>query len=689
MNSLAQSSRFSNFVRVTQLTWLWIVLLSILLFLARLAFIAQHGGVSFDDASLWDTLYWGARLDWRTAATLCLLFYGLTQCMMLLWHQQANQVMRYYRHALLLILWVVCCLSVVNHFYYLNFQNHIDVFIFDFLDADNAQAVLHTLWLDYPVLQVLFLLALLFSASLYLLTYIHKQSDRYMWQVKSSLLRVLYIVLSIVLLLVSARGSVGTFPLMLSEISIAGDVFLSRAVANGPMAFADAWTAWKNMQDISPVSQEHMKKAYQTWFGKPYQGQQHILLADDVLSSQIKINKDESRANQGRIKGDSPDVVMVQMESWGGQIAGLQGEDNPILGEFAQHQEQDYWFPRFLSSTKGTLGSIEKLLANTGAGNMARGRYRHTPFSAAPAKIFQKLGYHTVFITSGTGSWSNIEQFVAHQGFDEMLDVEDIRLHIKDAQHDGSWGVFDGFTFDYVLQYLQEKHEKPVFVYVLTITNHSPYTTPEHTNLPSIHVPKHLQYKVFGHDLDKASTVMKTYQYASNALGELMTSIKGSALAEHTIVAATGDHYMRDLFNYYLEPDDILYQYQVPFYLYVPERLRQGIRYDARRIGSHKDIFPTIFKRIVAQDILLTGRDMLQDTQDDALGIGLSEELIISADGAVLKGGKFPVYYQWQGDVLQPGLSNPALVLLNEKHQAYSTLLRWQTLQDIQRSAQD
>jgi len=670
-HSFKTNPRFAASALLTQYTFFYILLFLGLLTVARVLFITAYGGESFDSLFLMDTFYWGVRIDLRTASISCFLFYLIAQLVVMFNPNAILKTMTYYKMVLLWLLYFGLILMVVNHYYYQNFQNHIDIFIFEFLDWENTKAVSQTIWQDYPVISgLLFLLFMAWFCSVVLFQLQVFCKDR-LW-VPQKRFFAFYVVAALLSLMLMVRGSVGTFPLTLAQISIAGDLLLNRAVANGPIAFAVAAKEWRNMQTVKPVSDKDFKEAYETWFDQPYTD------GADVFTIQ--------KTPQAKVS-HLPNVVVVQMESLGAHVASLQAADNDLLGALAKHKTEDYWFQNFLSSTKGTLNSVEKLLTNAGLRNISQSSYRKTEFATAPASVFKQLGYHTVFLTSGAKKWSNLEQFLPHQGFDEMIDAQDIKAIRPDVQEDGSWGLFDGFTFEYLTDYLQKKHDKPVFVYMMTITNHSPYILPDgYEGSSPLHVPEEYQAKVFKGNMEKANLVMKTYQYASNELGKFMNRIKGSSLKNETIVAATGDHYMRDLFNYYTEASDVLNQYTVPLYLYLPDDFKAGTAFDKTSFGSHKDIFPTIFARLTAQQPLLTGNDLLAR---ETSAIGISEEFAFSEHGAVLNLGKNPIFYQWSDEkkekLVQTSTPIEALLELNKKHKAYDTLLRWNTVQTIER----
>jgi len=71
---------------------------------------------------------------------------------------------------------------------------------------------------------------------------------------------------------------------------------------------------------------------------------------------------------------------------------------------------------------------------------------------------------------------------------------------------------------------------------------------------------------------------------------------------------------------------------KVPFYLYLPDSLRPS-RYQTEVPGSHKDIFPTLYQRILrGQTYLALGTDLF-DPEERHCGFN-NAGIIVANDGA-------------------------------------------------------
>lgn len=73
----------------------------------------------------------------------------------------------------------------------------------------------------------------------------------------------------------------------------------------------------------------------------------------------------------------------------------------------------------------------------------------------------------------------------------------------------------------------------------------------------------------------------------------------------------------------------------MPFYLYIPQNLQNNIYYDKDRIGSHKDIFPTLYNLSLNNTKYLSmgGRDMLSKPSDTKMEFAMHINVWADNDG--------------------------------------------------------
>ena len=105
----------------------------------------------------------------------------------------------------------------------------------------------------------------------------------------------------------------------------------------------------------------------------------------------------------------------------------------------------------------------------------------------------------------------------------------------------------------------------------MTTQTHPPYkVAPEYEPLP-LEIPANIAKMMSLKDLHNEN-LFKVYQSTNRELAKFISDIKNSKFADNTIIAVTGDHNLRELSN--VTPEEYFIRYAVPFYLYIPEKLK-------------------------------------------------------------------------------------------------------------------
>jgi phosphoglycerol transferase MdoB-like AlkP superfamily enzyme len=234
------------------------------------------------------------------------------------------------------------------------------------------------------------------------------------------------------------------------------------------------------------------------------------------------------------------------------------------------------------------------------------------------------------------------------------------------------WGVYDEFLFDHIYKKLSTETGRPKFIYAMSTSNHPPYSLPPtYTPLP-LKVSGELEKQIVGNK-ELAKRRFMLYQYANQRLGELLTRIKESKYGGNTIIAVTGDHNFWNVFAYGTEryPD----LYGVPFYLYVPDRLkpRHG---DTSVTGSHIDIMPTLYNLSLSSREYVGVGTNLFDKAAPHIGFN-SDGFIFSEYGAIKRSPKdaSDSFYAWQDYASKRLISTPENVNLEKGLTYYKAAL--------------
>jgi phosphoglycerol transferase MdoB-like AlkP superfamily enzyme len=267
-------------------------------------------------------------------------------------------------------------------------------------------------------------------------------------------------------------------------------------------------------------------------------------------------------------------------------------------------------FSNFDSAQPGTHPSLEAILFSTPITPLTLGPQGKKPIPWSIPLLLKQAGYQTLFVTSARSGWRDLDRVLKTQGFDEVVDANNLKAAYPEATL-GIWGVWDSYVFRYLSKRLKEKQDKPLFVFVLTSTNHPPYDLPPEYKRVERNPAK------WGGERNSETLWLNidSYHYATDLLGGLVQEVRSGPQHANTVIAATGDHNVRS-FGLYATPERRYLFSQVPFVIW-----GDGIDCGPQRQlpASHRDMFPTLMPLLgVNQGYVNTGRNLLLDPAKQA-----------------------------------------------------------------------
>ncbi|WP_132038613.1 LTA synthase family protein [Iodobacter fluviatilis] len=623
--------------------------------LVRLWTAALHGSTALlGEADFWQALLMGFRFDLKIWAVVWILFCLLALVLNLAgkrsWLASVGRI--YFGFGLA----VINLLAVCNHFYYGYYRSPFNPIVFGLLE-DDTWVVLKTIWQDYSVIRILLGVSVLVFVQLKLWKKIlvwaekvpHPVRRRVRWPACAGL---------IVLLALSARGSLASQPLNPESFAVSSNRLLCDLVPNGPIALHAAWVERQEQIDIGPDVTAGLQGL---GFASPVAAAQvlgwNVHTDDEVMAAMFR-----KTAQNDYLLQHPPHVVMSLMESWGMQAISRQAADNDVLGRMAKHTGEDYWFTHFASGRRGTHPSLENLLINTPLTPLTQGSFGSVSYASSAAKPYKDAGYRTILVFGGSGGWRRLQSAFSKQYFDDVLDMNNIKAAYPEASVADA-GLHDEYLFRFAFDTLQKADAKgqKVMMFILSTTNHPPF-------VPSI-LPKHYVVKPINmakfNDVTlppaEAKLALQAFQYSSDALGGFIDQIKASGFADKTLLAASGDHHLRSFFKLKMN-EDLHWLDRVPLYLRIPPAYRFKGKYMADKEGGHRDIFPTLYAHSLSgASYPGFGEDMLSSTWQGA-GLGDFNDLYTPEGVAV--GLEHSTWLHWNTakDKLLP-LENPPAAL--------------------------
>ncbi len=568
--------------------WLLIIPLTLVLSIFRSGQIIHSwpAGYSVPTVDVLVALFQGFRFDLKESATA-----GFLLLCVFPWVNHAT-----YRYITTTLTFIFILFSMINMHYFSFYKTPIDSLIFGLIE-DDTSAVLKTIWHDFPVItSLIFVIALTwFSKSLhqYLLTYV--QPDIALIH-HSPWIRSTFILMALCSLLFAGKGTLRAMPLESQNLTVTTSQFLNDMIPNGVIALIFAWDNRRqseNLQDplirLKAMGFNAARDAAKE-LGLPCHNDEEIKMA---LTN-------HTRRPQNTVKKN---LVFFLMESWSAEPMLYHSPQFDVLGHLAPTLDKACHFSNFDSANAGTHPSLEALLFSSPITPLTLGRIGRKPIPWSIATIAHDAGYQTLFVSSVRSGWRDLNRVMKIQGFDEIIDANSLKKIYPQATL-GIWGVWDEYVFKYLKTRLNKPSKKPLFVFVLTSTNHPPYDLPVNYK----RVSRNMAHWKGETNSDTLIPNLDTYHYAADLLGRFVQDMQTGHHKKDTIIAATGDHNVRS-FGVYAEEKRRYLIHQVPFIIW-GDKLKCGNQLD--KPASHQDIFTTLFPLVgIDGPYINSGRNLL------------------------------------------------------------------------------
>jgi len=627
--------------------WLLVAGIVVLGGLARLCMWGAYAGAGRSNDLLGPVLLQGLRYD-LVAGAVSALLVGLLAAPLWLWGRR-SQAVRFTQWLLVAVLLLFLLLSLCEHFYYAFYKTRFDPIVFGMFEDDTG-AILKTVWQDYPVLRGLLGMVL----AVLLLGWSVPRAGRWLgmrWPAGAGARgRTAWLVLQCALLLLLARGSMGTFPLVRRDVTFSSDPFVNALVLNAPLTLYRAARMRAKETDIG-----HDALAGVHWLG--FASLQEAAVAAGLPSGepgQVRAALFPAAPGQRRPLAQSPHVVLGLMESFGQDLLYTDGPGNDMLGRLRGELMHGYRFENFIAGQNGTHPELENLLLGTPVTPLTGGR-NMMAFDTSAALPFKRAGYRTAFVYGGGSDWRQLGTVLTVQGFDRVYDASDIRQRFPEARGT-DWGLYDAYLFRFAEDLLAQADAQGerLFLVLLTTTNHPPFQldTP-HRALPMD--PQALGPRALA-DRDELRRILATYQYQADEFGGFLQTLREGPLGGHTIVAAAGDHNLRTHYRYDLpaeqpDVDRVFAWLRVP-----PAFAPAGPGPDTRAFASHADLIPTLVAlALPGERYFATGRNLWEKPANGGEALAESERLYTTAGlmmplaAPLLHGWRDPRHVQVQG----------------------------------------
>ena len=388
------------------------------------------------------------------------------------------------------------------------------------------------------------------------------------------------------------------------------------------------------------------------------------LQSDEFIQNKNPLNRIVHNTDSLSIK---PNIVLICIESLSSDFLQRFGNKKKITPFLDGLIKESIFFNNAFATGTRTIRGMEAIVLSvppTAGRSIVKRPNNNNLFSIG--EVFKQQGYSRTFFYGGDGYFDNMNQFFGGNGFDIVDrgrgfllgdDFNAKRTNIDDNEvtFENAWGVCDENIYDKVIQQADIAHnnKKPFFNFIMTTSNHRPYTYPEN--------------KI---DIPSGTSRAGAVKYTDFAIKEFINNAKKKSWFKNTVFVIMSDHCASSAGRSELD----IANYHIPTWIY---NLPNVENKELNTLTSQIDIFPTLFGYLNwTYESRLFGRDVnkIEPNQERAL-IGNYQKLGLLKNDKVMVLGtvKTANYYQWnrKNNELKPIEMEPNF--LNESISYYQT----------------
>jgi phosphoglycerol transferase MdoB-like AlkP superfamily enzyme len=264
-------------------------------------------------------------------------------------------------------------------------------------------------------------------------------------------------------------------------------------------------------------------------------------------------------------------VMLVMIESMSASFMGVYGNKQGLTPHMDALAKQSLFFDNFFATGTRTVRGMEAVTMSvppTPGRSIVKRPDNHNMFGIG--WIFKEKGYENKFIYAGHGYFDNMNEYFSHNGF-KIVDRNS--FDESEVTFANVWGVCDEDLFAKSIKESDKsyKERKPFFNFIMTTSNHRPFTYPD----GRIDIPSHTGRN-------------GGVKYTDFAIDKFLKDASKKPWFDSTIFVFVADHNGGSAGKTELP----LYRYKIPLIVYAPKLIKPAI---VSTLSSQIDLAPTLF----------------------------------------------------------------------------------------------
>ncbi|MBE9576675.1 LTA synthase family protein [Flavobacterium proteolyticum] len=361
-----------------------------------------------------------------------------------------------------------------------------------------------------------------------------------------------------------------------------------------------------------------------------------------------------------------PNVVFILIESMSASFMAEFGNEKKITPFLDSIANKSLFFKNLQATGNRTVRGMEAVTLSippTPGQSIVKRPNNSNLYTIS--NVFKSKNYQCNFFYGGDGYFDNMNAFYGGNGFDiydrgrgSVLSdkIKTTRHNIDDSEvtFENAWGICDEDIYNKMIKVADEYHQKkkPFLNFVMTTSNHRPYTYPDN--------------KI---DIPSGKSRSGAVKYSDYALQQMFKKAKNKPWFKNTIFVFVADHCASSAGK-----DEIdVANYHIPAIIY-GENLIQPQK--VTKLCSQIDIFPTLFGQLHwSYTSNFFGTDVLSKKYQERALMGTYLKLALQKDKiiTILSNKKTNTHYNWNET------SNKLKVIPVNKFELNETISWYQT----------
>ncbi|WP_312768274.1 LTA synthase family protein [Epilithonimonas sp.] len=325
---------------------------------------------------------------------------------------------------------------------------------------------------------------------------------------------------------------------------------------------------------------------YETFYPKLSDRKAYKILKTNLIQnnqSYMSLRSDDiSRVTKGGQEKD-PNIILIAIESFSADFLSTFGNKDNLTPNYEKLAKESVFFTDLYATGTRTVRGMEALTLSvppTPGNSIVRRPNNDGLFSIST--IVGAKNYKPYFIYGGDGYFDNMNNFFGGQGFDivdrdrgnplsDNIKTQRFKIEDKEVSFENAWGICDEDLYRQSIKYADKStaEHKPFFQFVMTTSNHKPYTFPA----GKIDLPQG----------ERNSAV----KYTDYALGKFINDAKSKPWFKNTVFVIVADHCASSAGKWEIN----IAKHHIPAIIYNLDHPAQKIE----RLTSQIDIMPTLF----------------------------------------------------------------------------------------------